>query len=152
MDIKLWPYDFKLCFDVIKQDKLKKKVFTNVYLPPFSFKKYHFYTIGSKNESPSKLMLFGVHLIYTIIRHSVKKLAQSDDWFQSYGQNTVILGQFFKMAPKWQCFGHNFGTNHLIELIFSLNILQLCILNARQMASNLKDFNFLVLNSKNGIF
>ena len=97
-------------------------------------------------------MPFGVHLIYTIIRHSVKKLAQSDDWFQSYGQNTVILGQFFKMAPKWQCFGHNFVTDHLIELIFSLNILQLCILNARQKASNLKDFHFLVLNSKNVIF
>ena len=75
-------------------------------------------------------MPVGVHLIYTIIRNSVKKLAQLDDWFQSYGQNTVILGHFFKMAPKLQCFGHNFATHNLIELIFSLNILQLCILNA----------------------
>ena len=45
-------------------------------------------------------MPFDMHLIYTIIRHSVKKLAQSDDWFQSYGQNTFIFGLFLKMAPK----------------------------------------------------
>ena len=35
MEIKLWPYDFMLCLDFIKHDKLKKKGFTNVYLPPF---------------------------------------------------------------------------------------------------------------------
>ena len=37
MDIKLWPYYFKFCFDFIKQEKLKKKDFTNIYLPPFNF-------------------------------------------------------------------------------------------------------------------
>ena len=62
-----------------------------------------------------------------------------------------MIGLFLKMAPKLQYYGYNSGTDNLIELIFSLNVLELCILNAHQMASNLKDFNVLVLNSKNGI-
>ena len=34
----MWSYDFKLYFDVIKQDMLKKKVFTNVK-PTHDYKK-----------------------------------------------------------------------------------------------------------------
>ena len=45
-------------------------------------------------------MPFDVHLIYTILRHSVKKLAPSDYQFQSYGHNTVILEPFLKIAQK----------------------------------------------------
>ena len=65
-----------------------------------AFEKYNFYYIGPKNESPSNLMPFGMHFIYTILRYSVKKNCSIDDQFQSYGQNTIIWGPFLVLYSK----------------------------------------------------
>ena len=67
-----------------------------------------FYYIGSKSEVTQNLFKLGVVVVHIIIRHVVKKSGQLDDWIKSYGQNIIILEQFFKMATKWQSFGNNF--------------------------------------------
>ena len=63
--------------------------------PPEAFQ---FYYITSKNESPPNWTKLGTYIKDTILRYSVKKLVQSDNWFLRYGQKTIILGLFFKMA------------------------------------------------------
>ena len=96
----------------------ENKYFFNFYLVKFRLKKIYFYYIRSKNESFPNFTKFGVVQTVTIIRYSVKKLAQLDDSFPSYSIKAVILGPFLKMVPKWWFF-----TITPIQLIFSLNIL-----------------------------
>ena len=68
-----------------------------------------------------KLLIFGVviHLEMQskILRPMVKKLAQLDLPFSSYGQITVKFCHFQENGPNWQLFGHNSKTVSPIELI-----------------------------------